>query len=1482
LLIFIVLIIGSYLVFRLPAVQTRLSQAAANYLSKELGTTITLTGIDISWFLKITIENIEVKDKHNQPLLKAGEIRAGYKSFSKKNNSIELQGLLLQDFLLAIRTYSGEEELNLQFLIDYFSASDDTTSSEPMAFVITDAELRNGRFIYDIEDRPRVEAGMDYNHLDLDSIFVELEDFRIDSNMYFANIQHLSGNDVSGFRLREFKAEIKTGSNGSELKNLEFATDTSYAKMYLALEYRRWPNWLDFIDSVSFNAQIDSLNLDLLDLVPFSTSLAESKIRISAKGSVKGPVSNLKLRDFSFSTEKSTHFNGRANISGLPIIEKTFFDIKMNEFLTNAVDIENIRLPGGEKVDLPDNLRRLQTMSIKGRFTGFYNDFVSNASFQTGLGNISTDILIKPLTTDRKIAYVGSLKLYKFNIGELISVPNIDQLTLYGEFDGEGIDLDAFAIVDVKIPNIRIGGFNYQNSVIEGKLANRVVNGFVSSADSTFKLNVDGYYNFSDSLPVYRFFADIQNARINRLMLSNSDSLGVISGKVTVDALGNSADNLQGKIKINSLFYVLKNRTYAGDSALVIASGSNDNRSLSLNSKYIDGHINGQFRFADLDKIYYYLMENFLPATFNDENIVQKFDSRQNLDFSYDFNFKNTSDLFSIFYPEIYLANQSKLSGFFDAEKDSLSLDFRSDKVSFNSTSLDQFRLKLANKRDTFNIESYADKFYLSKDIFYDSLVFNPKIYRDSIQVLLSLGKENNTFNRIFADLGLRVDGLDDIKASFHDLSVWVNDSNWVVSESNSFHYRKHYLKIEDFYLKSGVNSLIVNGLLTENVEDKLYVDFSNFDLNFFNFYLNQYSVDFKGQLSGKLALWNLWQNFNFSADFDINDFMFNNSLLGQAKISSFWNDLRNGIAINMTTELRSLVGSNKDMLEISGYLFPEKEDDNLDLRVYLDDFPVQSMQPFLSSFASEIKGTASGKLNITGTFGKPLLAGKLKTDIPKLVVDYTKTTYAFNDEIEFTHNYLGITNGRVKDLQYKTGEEHSGKLNFKLFHESFQNMSLDFKVEPNRMELLNITKMDNELFYGYAVGSGSFAITGPLNDLYFNIDIKPLKGSKIAIPMSETASVENSEFITFIIKDSTALANIEEEESDYAMSMDMRFDMTPEATVQLVMDETVGDIITANGEGIIRINVDKEFNVNMYGSYTIEKGDYLFTMQNIINKRFVLDKGGTITWEGDLLDARVDLSAIYRTEAKLYDLLQMIDTSDIYKRRSKVDCKINIGGSLAAPEISFGIDLPDETVETQEKVNMILYTSSGSSNMDIMNKNFISLLMLGKFQAPSGFSQGVNPNALASNATEMLASQMSNWLNKMSDDIDIGLTWTPGDEATSQEIAVALTYQAFNDRLLIDGKFGTGGESKTGETETRIVGDLNVEYAITKDKNLRARVFNRTNYDDPLTRKAPYTQGAGIVYRKDFDSLEELFKRAKKAEDIANEPITTETGEKK
>jgi hypothetical protein len=139
--------------------------------------------------------------------------------------------------------------------------------------------------------------------------------------------------------------------------------------------------------------------------------------------------------------------------------------------------------------------------------------------------------------------------------------------------------------------------------------------------------------------------------------------------------------------------------------------------------------------------------------------------------------------------------------------------------------------------------------------------------------------------------------------------------------------------------------------------------------------------------------------------------------------------------------------------------------------------------------------------------------------------------------------------------------------------------------------------------------------------------------------------------------------------------------------------------------------------------------------------------------------------------------------------------------------------------------------------------------------------------SGLGAQSFELLSNQISSWLSQISKDVDIGVNYRPGDSYTSEELEVALSTQLFNNRLSIDGSFGMTGMQEQTNTNT-IVGDVNVELKITRDGRFRVRAFNRTNNTDLLDIDAPYTQGVGIFYRKEFDSLSELF-RKKRAREV-------------
>ena len=630
-----------------------------------------------------------------------------------------------------------------------------------------------------------------------------------------------------------------------------------------------------------------------------------------------------------------------------------------------------------------------------------------------------------------------------------------------------------------------------------------------------------------------------------------------------------------------------------------------------------------------------------------------------------------------------------------------------------------------------------------------------------------------------------------------------------------------------------------------------------HFNVSLIDFYTKKWDTNLDGIISGSVEISSLWNNPGFESDFIINEFKFNDVDLQSLKMNTIYSRSREAVVVDM-----SIVSKDKvfKYIDFGGFFYPFKKKNQFDLEMRLDKFPMKSIENYLASFSSSIDGEATGRLRIKGDMLEPILLGAIDVNIKDILIDYTNVHYKIKDKLIFTPNYFGLVDAKATDL-----DSNEMLVTAKLNHDFFDNFKLDINVIANKAKMLNTTEKDNDLFYGNAFGSGYFKMNGSFDKLNLSMDLTPNGDTYLAIPISSQLSAEQTDFLSFVIVDSSVIINnIDKKKDPLKVEMNMFVDIKPNTTIELVMDKKVGDVISANGNGRINIVYDKDENLFIYGKYMIERGNYLFTMQNILNKRFRIEPNSSIIWDGEIENAKIEMKAIYHTEAKLWDLVQQIDTSDVYKRNSKVNCIINITGNLYNPKVTFDIKLPDESIATQELVKSLI-SPQATGNSEELNKNFVSLLVLGQFQAPSGYGNGdINQSLLTHNATEVLAEQVGNILNQMSDKLEIGVAYNAGDEITTQEIAVALSYSMLDDRLLIDGKFGGGGGSTDEDASRRVVGDLNVEYKLTKDGRIRAKVFNRTNYYDPISRKAPYTQGVGISFRKDFNTFGELFKPSK------------------
>lgn len=117
------------------------------------------------------------------------------------------------------------------------------------------------------------------------------------------------------------------------------------------------------------------------------------------------------------------------------------------------------------------------------------------------------------------------------------------------------------------------------------------------------------------------------------------------------------------------------------------------------------------------------------------------------------------------------------------------------------------------------------------------------------------------------------------------------------------------------------------------------------------------------------------------------------------------------------------------------------------------------------------------------------------------------------------------------------------------------------------------------------------------------------------------------------------------QQKSDAGSRMDisLALNVRPGVEVELTVS---GNTLRARGDGTLNLQINPRSNVfEMYGDYTITEGSFLFSLQNIINKKFVIEDGSTIQWTGSPMDAMLNINAIYKLKASLQPLLQ--GTSD-------------------------------------------------------------------------------------------------------------------------------------------------------------------------------------------------------------------------------------------
>lgn len=1453
----------SYLVLRDPWVQTLSARIASHYLSVHLHTEIRIGGFDLSFGRGLTMEDIIIRDQHQVDIFSAHKLSIIPGKFSLSKKILNFRKVFIDKGLIQLLTHKGDTVLNLQFIIDYFTPKatlkpPDTIRGPKWHLSVTSVQLSSTRFHLQDENKPLVTLGMDYSNIDVRNINLLITGFHPDGDTLIARIERLSATERSGFSIHSMSGDFQVSPAFLKAHNLKLVTNHSELDLTFDFLYDRWNDYTDFLNKIRIRAAINPSYLDLQDIGAFAPVMYVMKDRFKIEGKIKGTVSNFNAKDFRIAYGTETRFWGNIHAYGLPNVEETFVDLNIKDFVTNQEDIHSMNLPIADtNLVLPAFLKNAGTYKLKGNFTGFYNDFVANARLHTDIGDLKTDLTLRKQKGVKGLLYTGEADVTGLQLDKLFkSNELLGPITFRADLNGSGFTLeDAIVTMNVWIDSVSLNKYTYRHITLQGGLEDKKFNGRMNVDDKNLKLDFNGLVDLSDSLPAFNFDLKLNHAQLFTMNLLKRDSLEDLSAHIKVDFTGNSIDNIEGAIHIDSTRYREGNDTIRMNHlSLLTSRDEKNNKSYHLLSDFVDADISGNFYFSDMIPSLTSFITNYIASFELNDSLIDKHPS-SNQQINYVVKLKKTDPVMKVFVPFLRLAPNSNFEGYYNENEGMISLNGSSPEMSLYGNHFAGWFIKATSRQENLNIQTGCRRFYIFRGenqdsalIMMDSLHLISNLHHDSIlyDIFWNMGK-------IPSDLGgfVNLRNSPVIQVKLNRFHTYIDHHYWTIVKENEVIIDSSTVLFHNVGFESGEQKLLVDGKISSLPGDTLLLKFNKVVISNLDYLIRNPDVNVDGILSGSLKLMNIPHSLTVLSDLSIDSLAFNKEQLGDAKFNVFYDDKAERFDVDSRIYYTGNAGTNIP-LSLKGSYYLGKPEPHMNFNLALKNLNLKMVAPFVASFMSRLSGLVSGDVTITGSPDRPKLAGKLNLMRTEFKINYLNIPYSVVDVVTvdstaFTFNHVTIYDSLG----------HKAYLSGKIYHNYFHRLELDLSIDPNDFSIFRNTYAQNNIFYGTARATGNVTITGPTDNISINARARTGGGTHIYIPISSAAGVGQNDYIIFTKHWNDSIRHEEPfpNTTPKGLSLGLAVLVNPSADVEVSLPNQMGNI-KATGSGNLTMGMTPTTGFSLSGSYTILKGSFHFQMKNLIPLSFSIENGSRITWSGDPANANISMTAIYKTRIPLGDLAGEEDKF----QRIPVECIIRLSGQLTNPAISFGLNLPN----ADEKVKSIVYGAIDTVNSAEMTQQIFSILVLGQFRSYKGNSMGGID--VGSTSLSLIMSQFNSLLSKWSKDVDIGVNYRRSSYSPGQEIDLAVSTQLFNERLLIDGLFGVNSLNPTStiQNTSTIVGDIKLEYILTNNKRWRTRAFNRTNTIGLLDNNALYTQGVGLSYQRDFSYWHEFFKSDK------------------
>ena len=1437
----------------LPFCQDFIGKKIAQALSDKLGTYVNVGRVDIGLLNRIIIDDVSILDQQNKRMLDISRLSASIDLLPLSDGKIRISSAQLFGAHAKFYQKDSLSKPNFQFVLDSL-ASKDTTSHTPFDLQVNTFIIRHSSVSYERQDAAKTPGLFNSQHLYVSDISAHILLKSLTDDSLNVQIKRLGFKEKSGIDVNRLALFLHADKKRAQLRDFLLEMPGSHLQIDSLDATYQWDEKGLVASSFLYGGTIDNSFITPSDLRAFHPSLKNFQRQIFLSTRFNGTHRHIDIPHLTIASEA-----GDINLSANGFIDswqdKTpAWNLNLNHLLLSETIIDflhkNIEV-------IPEEATRIGSLKLSGQFSGAHSgEMTARGTIVSGIGN--ADINLHKNSNNQ---FEGTITTPQFDLRQLTGNDSfgkiIADLTLTGQLRSWGMpDMN----VNGKVSQFDYNGYPFSNINLNGNYASQGYKGQLLIDDPNIVASLEGDFLIGHNGQQHHLNLSgaIEHFVPQALGLSDQWGSAVFTGNIQADVTAKTLKNAIGTLRISNFSMTEEDQLqpYHLDNLLLTSNIVDERRMLSLVSDFAKIDLQGDFELGTLPQSFINMIGTKLPTLPGlpklSDNVHNNFIARLQV--------YKSDWLQRLLKVDVGIMQPATLDMRVNDNNRSFTLDSHLPAFTYNGSFYSNGEIHLSSPTDTLlcdvSVTQGSGKSKLELNL--QAKAVNNELdtrlrWRDG-KTVNGLSGELNSITTLYRNLAEKPEAHVRVQPSH----IILNDTVWNVEPSDIL-YSENNLLIDHFNVHHQQQHITIDGRASKNPNDTLTVDLNEVEVSYILDLVNFDAVEFSGKASGTAAVTSIFDDFDGQASLDVHNFKFERGRMGTLHALVFWNKQKQQIDINAQAE------DGPDIFtDIYGFISPIHN--TIALNIDAHQTYVDFMHNFTHSFLSHITGHADGSLLLAGTLDEMNLTGELAVEGEATVTALNTTYQLHRDTVVFIPDEI-----ELRGLPLTDRYGHRATLSGGIHHKHLTNLTFDLFVNADNLLAYDFRDFGDNNFYGTVFASGDVSIKGRPGEVVIDCNVTPQENTVFVYNASSPDAISNQEFIQWgsgssqeVVGNLVTTDNDEnEEEIDIPTDIYINFlvNCTPAATMRLLMDANTNDYINLNGNGTIRATFYNKGPFNMFGTYTVDHGTYGVTIQNIIKKNFTFNQGGTIVFGGDPYHAALNLQALHTVSG--VSLSDLNIGNSFASNTIRVNCLMNITGQPESPQVDFDLEMPTVNADEQQMIRSVI------NGQQEMNQQVLYLLGIGRF-----YNRGMNNATTQQDQTTLamqsllsgtLSAQINTLLNTVikNDNWNFGANITTGNEGWhNAEYEGLISGRMLNNRLLLNGQFGYR-DNATRATKS-FIGDFDIQYLLFPNGNLSVKVYNMTN-DRYFTKSSLNTQGIGLLMKKDFNGLGDLFASEKK-----------------